>query len=88
MGRERHRPLRADWESVKEDVMRRALRAKFTAHPELRDLLLGTGDADLVENAPGDYYWGVGKDGSGKNRLGALLVELRAALRREAEAAG
>ncbi|HVK02384.1 MAG TPA: NADAR family protein [Armatimonadaceae bacterium] len=81
MGRERSRPLRGDWESVKEDAMRRALRAKFTTHAALRDLLLGTGEAVLVENAPGDYYWGVGKDGSGKNRLGALLMELRAELR-------
>lgn len=81
MGRERSRPLRADWNEVKEDVMRRALRAKFAAHPELRDLLLSTGDAAIVENAPGDFYWGCGKDGSGTNRLGALLMELREELR-------
>lgn len=80
MGRERARPLRPDWEAVKEDVMRAALRAKFTAHADLRELLLSTGDAPLVENAPGDFYWGVGKDGSGKNRLGALLMELRTEL--------
>jgi ribA/ribD-fused uncharacterized protein len=84
-GRQRHRPLRADWEEVKEDVMRRALRAKFDAHPALRALLLGTGDEEIVENAPGDFYWGCGKDGTGKNRLGALLMELRAELRRAAE---
>lgn len=82
-GRQRSRPLRADWEQVKEDVMRRALRAKFTQYPDLRDLLLGTGEEEIVENAPGDYYWGCGKDGTGKNRLGALLMELRAELRQE-----
>ncbi len=81
IGRDRKRPLRADWESVKDDVMRRALRAKFTAHADLREVLLGTGDEAIVENAPGDYYWGCGKNGTGKNRLGALLVELRAELR-------
>jgi ribA/ribD-fused uncharacterized protein len=57
-GRERSRPLRADWNEVKEDVMRRALRAKFTAHAPLRELLLSTGDEEIVENAPGDLYWG------------------------------
>jgi len=67
--------------------MRRALRAKFTQHPDLRTLLLGTGDEEIVENAPGDYYWGCGKDGSGKNRLGALLMELRAELRQETQKA-
>lgn len=80
-GRERSRPLRADWNEVKEDVMRRALQAKFAAHKSLRDLLLSTGDEEIVENAPGDFYWGVGRDGTGKNRLGFLLMELRAELR-------
>ena len=85
MGRERSRPLRPDWEEVKEDVMRRALAAKFAAHPELRQRLLETGDAPLVENAPGDRYWGCGADGTGKNRLGHLLVELRSNLRADAQ---
>jgi ribA/ribD-fused uncharacterized protein len=83
MGRDRSRPLRSDWEEVKEEAMRRALRAKFTQHDDLRVLLLATGDAEILENAPGDLYWGIGRDGTGKNRLGALLMELRAALRRE-----
>ena len=34
--------------------------------------------------APGDYYWGCGKDGSGKNRLGAILEQVREQLRQEA----
>lgn len=63
--------------------MRRALYAKFKQNPELRDLLLATGNALIVENAPGDRYWGCGKDGTGLNRLGILLVELRDRLRGE-----
>ena len=80
MGRSRSRPLRPDWESVKEDVMREALRAKFAQHPQLRKLLLETGSRELVEHTKNDSYWGDGGDGSGKNRLGALLMELRAEL--------
>jgi hypothetical protein len=83
IGRRRDLPLRKDWEQVKDDVMRRALYAKFTQHADLRALLLSTGDAELIENAPGDFYWGIGKDGTGRNRLGALLMELRAKLRAE-----
>ena len=63
--------------------MRRVLRAKFTQHDDLRALLLTTGGAAIVENAPGDFYWGCGRDGTGKNRLCVLLMELREALRRE-----
>jgi N-glycosidase YbiA len=85
LGRSRKVPLRPDWEEVKEEVMRRALRAKFLAHRELTAMLLGTEGRELIENAPSDYYWGCGSTGTGKNRLGSLLMELRAALRVEAE---
>lgn len=81
LGRSRKVPLRSDWEDIKLNVMRAALRKKFSTHPELRELLLGTGDEELVEDAPGDYFWGCGKDGSGQNWLGKLLMEVREELR-------
>jgi N-glycosidase YbiA len=82
MGRSRQRPLRADWESVKDDVMREALRAKFTQNPALKSLLLDTGDGRLVEHTANDRYWADNGDGSGRNRLGELLMELREELRK------
>ena len=48
MGRSRQRPLRKDWETAKDDIMRTALRAKFTQHEDLKKILLETGDASLV----------------------------------------
>ncbi|HEV2457659.1 MAG TPA: NADAR family protein, partial [Ktedonobacterales bacterium] len=48
MGRSRQRPLRADWDAVKHDIMLEALRAKFTQHAALRDILVATGDAAFV----------------------------------------
>jgi N-glycosidase YbiA len=81
MGRDRSRPLRPDWEAVKDDVMRRAVHRKFEAHNDIRTILLGTGDEQIVENAPRDFYWGCGADGSGKNRLGEILMEVRQILR-------
>lgn len=83
MGRSRQRPLRPDWEAVKEDVMLAALRAKFAQHADLRAALLATGSAHLVERAPRDAYWGDGPNGQGHNRLGALLEQVRAELRAE-----
>jgi hypothetical protein len=74
-------PPRSDWDAVKDDVMREALRAKFTQHDHLRRMLLGTGDAALAEHTASDRYWGDGGDGTGHNRLGALLMEVRAQLR-------
>lgn len=81
MGRDRAFPMRADWEQVKDDVMRRAVLRKFEAHADIRAILLGTGDEEIVENAPRDYYWGCGADGSGKNMLGQILMEVRDRLR-------
>lgn len=81
MGRDRSLPLRRDWESVKVEVMRKAVQAKFTQHDELRGLLLETGDAKIVEHTENDAYWGDGGDGSGKNMLGRILMEVRDRIR-------
>ena len=74
---------RTDWAEAKDAVMERAVRAKFEQHAGLRELLLSTGDEDLAEAALNDYYWGVGEDGTGQNRLGLLLMRLRAELAEE-----
>lgn len=81
MGRDRNRPLRKDWESVKDDIMCKAVRAKFAQHDDLTKLLLDTGDAKLVEHTANDAYWGDGGDGSGKNMLGIILMQVRDELR-------
>ncbi len=80
LGRTRKVPIRGDWEDVKDAVMLTAIRKKF-AHPKLRELLLSTGNRALIEAAPSDYYWGAGRTGTGKNRLGELLMKVRAELR-------
>ncbi|MBD2039857.1 NADAR family protein [Microcoleus sp. FACHB-672] len=85
MGRERKRPLRPDWEDVKDDIMRKAVLKKFETHAGIREILLATGDEEIVENSPIDYYWGCGADGSGKNMLGKILVEVREILRERIE---
>lgn len=78
MGRDRNRPLRLDWNRVKNDVMRTAVEAKFSQHPQLRCLLLSTGEMELVESTKTDSYWGDGGNGQGKNMLGKILMEERA----------
>jgi DNA-directed RNA polymerase II subunit RPB2 len=73
--------LRGDWDAIKERVMKDALRAKFTQNPGLLSILQGTGTKRLENVAPGDAYWGVGVRGAGRNRLGALLEEVREELK-------
>lgn len=71
--------MRADWECIKVEVMRDALRAKFKRenNPKLYEMLRSTGDAYIVEDSPRDAYWGIGRDGKGENMLGKLLMEVR-----------
>lgn len=66
-----------NWDNNRIEVMRKAIKAKFTQHQYLRDLLLSTENATLKEDSPYDNFWGVGKYGNGKNMLGKLLMEFR-----------
>jgi N-glycosidase YbiA len=67
---------RDDWEQVKVKLMRMLLRKKFE-HPVLADMLLETGDAELIEgNTWGDTFWGQ-CGGRGENWLGRLLMQVR-----------
>jgi N-glycosidase YbiA len=81
LGRDRKQKLRRDWEGVKDRIMRQAVTAKFTQYEELRELLLSTGDAKIVEHTENDDYWGDGGDGRGKNMLGRILMQVREELR-------
>ncbi len=84
MGRDRMLPLRPDWEQVKDEVMFKAVLRKFETHHSLRTLLLST-EEEIVESAPGDYYWGCGADGSGQNKLGKILMQVRSILSHHAD---
>ena len=83
LGRDRALPLRKDWEDVKDDIMRKAVYEKFTQNEDIKKLLLETDNEKLVEDSPVDYYWGCGKDRSGRNMLGIILMETRDLLRNE-----
>ena len=69
--------LRDDWEEVKLDIMTEVVSQKFLQHPHLIEMLLQTGDEELIEgNKWGDRFWGVCK-GKGENHLGKILMKIR-----------
>lgn len=80
IGRDRKLPLREGWRSMKVDIMKQAVFAKFLTHEDIREILLDTGEEELVENAPRDYYWACGADGTGLNMFGKVLMEVRSEL--------
>ncbi|WP_298296940.1 NADAR family protein [uncultured Litoreibacter sp.] len=81
LGMTRALPVRPDWEDIKDAIMLDAVEVKFRTHEVPRDLLLGTGNQQIVENAPMDAYWGCGPDGQGLNKLGKILMVVRDRLR-------
>ena len=74
--------LRSDWEQVKVGIMEEIVRAKFTQNTDLRNQLLATRDAELVEgNNWNDTFWGVHlSNGKGENHLGQILMKVRSEL--------
>ena len=79
-----YRDIAPGWSTGKFARMRAVLRAKFSQHADLGELLLSTGDVRLIESATVDNevnrLWGeVG--GVGRNMLGTMLMELRYEMR-------
>jgi len=69
--------VRPDWTKVNIKKMEETLWRKFTQHPDLREQLLSTGNAELIFDASRDSFWGVGEDGRGRNEFGKALERLR-----------
>ena len=69
--------IREDWAESKDSIMLSILMAKFFHQPTLLRKLQATKGALLREHTSRDRYWGDGGDGSGKNRLGRLLMVVR-----------
>ena len=80
LGKSKDHRIRADWDSVRESVMLEGLRAKFQQNRGLLDLLKSTGSRPII-NASVNAYWGEGRTGKGKNRMGKLLEQVREELR-------
>jgi ribA/ribD-fused uncharacterized protein len=81
MGLDPAHPVRADWDAVKERVMKSALLAKFRQNPALLAYLLDTAPRRLRYTNTADRFWGVGRRDEGQNRLGMMLEEVRRELR-------
>jgi len=77
LGRDPNHCVRPDWEAVKIPIMREAVTIKFLTHADIQAILLATGERQIVEDSPTDYYWGCGCDKTGQNHLGKILMSVR-----------
>jgi len=74
---------REDWSKIKLNIMYELLKEKVTQHDEVREILLNTGDEEIIEENPNDNFWGNGKDGKGENHMGKVLMRIRDELKAE-----
>jgi ribA/ribD-fused uncharacterized protein len=72
---------RHDWYEVRLSIMEEILWKKVEQHPYVKERLLSTDDAELVEDSPQDEFWARGKYWKGQNQLGKLWMKIRAQLR-------
>lgn len=70
---------------VKLKLMKQTLKTKFKVDEHCREVLLSTGNKKLEEDSPYDSFWGIGRNGNGKNYLGRLLMKLRDKIRQDVQ---
>jgi ribA/ribD-fused uncharacterized protein len=71
-----------EWSKVRYNFMLTINMAKYSQNEDLKNILLSTINRTIVEDSPFDYIWGIGKNGTGQNLLGKVLMETRDWLRR------
>jgi len=67
---------RPDFEKNKFKIMEAGIRAKFSQNPQAAAMLKATGNSLLIKSCPVCYKCGFG-EGSGQNRMGKILMQIR-----------
>ena len=83
IGRDRNNKLKNNWKNIKQDVMLKGVLLKFRQNIDILVKLLNTGDEKIIENTVDEYYWGCGKNKTGENNFGKILVKARNVLKNE-----
>jgi len=68
------------WDEIKVEEMMNILREKFK-YERFKNILLETGDTEIIESSVYDAFWGDGRFKNGLNMLGKCLMRLREELR-------
>ncbi|KAI9786593.1 MAG: hypothetical protein M1839_006142 [Geoglossum umbratile] len=97
LGREVHDFTEDAWAANRSRIVQSGNLLKFSQNPGLKQVLLATGDREIVEASPRDRIWGVGygaknapamRESWGLNLLGKALMEVRKQIREEEQEVG
>ena len=83
IGRDRNLKRIDDFKSIKNQVMFDGILEKFRQHRDIAYKLIETRNKKIAEATIDEYYWGIGKDKSGKNVIGDILVRVRERIKEE-----
>ncbi|MFH1178624.1 MAG: NADAR family protein [bacterium] len=76
LGKRYKNERRADWDEAKVGILYEILKEKVVQHSEVKETLLATGDEEIIEISPSDF-WGNGINGKGQNQCGKILMKIR-----------
>lgn len=83
IGRDRNNKRIAHFKTIKNQVMYEGILEKFRQHRDIAFKLIETRKQPIAEATIDEYYWGIGKDKSGKNVIGDILERVREKIKRE-----
>lgn len=67
-----------NWDAQRQSIMLEIIRAKCAQHPIIQKTLIATGSKAIVQEHEGeDSFWGIGKNGNGRNTMGKLWMMVR-----------
>lgn len=83
IGRDRNNIRIKDFKKIKNEVMYKGILEKFRQNRDIAYKLIETRNQGIAEATIDEYYWGIGKDNSGKNNIGKILKRVRKAIKKE-----
>lgn len=83
IGRDRSNKRKDNFKQIKKQVMYNGILEKFRQNRDIAYKLIETRNKDIAEATIDEYYWGIGKDKSGENNIGKILVNVREQIKKE-----
>lgn len=83
IGRDRGNIRKDNFKSVKNRVMYEGILEKFRQNRDIAYKLIETRNEEIAEATIDEYYWGIGKDKTGQNNIGKILMQVRTKIKKE-----
>ena len=77
IGRNTDNIRRTNWDEIKVQVMEDIVSEKLKQNSYLNELLLKTGNKEIIEASSTDSFWGWGPKKDGENHMGKIWIKLR-----------